>query len=57
MKRVLIVGCPGAGKSTAVEKLSRMTDLPVIHLDEHDWLPGWKRSEKPVAVQGGGPSL
>lgn len=42
MKRVLIVGCPGAGKSTAAKALSEVTGLPVIHLDRHYWQPGWR---------------
>lgn len=45
MQRVLIVGCPGAGKSTAARRLAGLTGLPVIHLDQHYWLPGWVRPE------------
>lgn len=33
MKRVAVVGCPGAGKTTFTRKLSEKTRLPVIHLD------------------------
>ncbi len=33
MKRVAIVGCPGAGKTTFARKLSEKTKLPVVHLD------------------------
>jgi len=40
MNRVLIVGCPGAGKTTLARRLSEHTGLPVIHLDSHFWLPG-----------------
>ncbi|WP_193171354.1 P-loop NTPase family protein [Nisaea nitritireducens] len=43
MKRILIVGCPGAGKSTAARSLTKITGLPVIHLDGHYWKPGWVR--------------
>ncbi|MBA8878271.1 AAA family ATPase [Phyllobacterium myrsinacearum] len=45
MKRILIVGCPGAGKSTVAKQLAEMTGLPLIHLDRHYWLPGWKRPD------------
>ncbi|TCP77414.1 adenylate kinase family enzyme [Rhizobium sp. PP-CC-2G-626] len=45
MKRVLIVGCPGAGKSTLARELAGMTGLPVIHLDKHYWQPGWQRPD------------
>ncbi|MEP3115803.1 isopentenyl transferase family protein [Nisaea sp.] len=43
MNRVLILGCPGAGKSTAARSLAKITGLPVIHLDRHYWKPGWIR--------------
>ena len=33
MKRVMIVGCPGAGKSTFARKLRDRTGLPLYHLD------------------------
>ena len=41
MKRVLIMGCGGAGKSTLADALSQRTGLPVIPLDGHFWTPGW----------------
>ncbi|WP_244628315.1 adenylate kinase [Tardiphaga robiniae] len=48
LKRILIVGCPGAGKSTAARALSEITGLPVIHLDRHYWLPGWRMPDSDV---------
>lgn len=33
MNKVLIIGCPGAGKSTFSRKLSRKTGLPLHYLD------------------------
>ena len=33
MKRVVIIGSPGSGKSTFAAALSKKTGLPVIHLD------------------------
>lgn len=33
MKRVVVVGCPGSGKTTFSKKLATKTKLPVIHLD------------------------
>jgi len=41
MKRVLIVGSPGAGKSTLAASLARRTGLPLYHLDQLYWQPGW----------------
>ena len=40
-RRVLIVGCGGAGKSTLARELGKRTGLPVVHLDRIWWLPGW----------------
>jgi adenylate kinase family enzyme len=33
MKRVTIVGCPGAGKSTFARALAEKTNIPLLHLD------------------------
>lgn len=33
MKRILIIGCPGSGKSTLSRVLSKKLDLPILHLD------------------------
>ncbi len=41
MDRILIVGCPGAGKSTMAKRLAQIVGLPLIHLDQQYWLPGW----------------
>lgn len=42
MKRVIIIGCGGAGKSTLAQKLGALTGLPVVHLDRLFWKPGWE---------------
>jgi adenylate kinase family enzyme len=41
VQRVAVVGSGGAGKSTFARALGRITRLPVIHLDENYWSPGW----------------
>jgi adenylate kinase family enzyme len=41
MQRVLVIGSPGAGKSTFALKLGKKINLPVIHLDKEFWNPGW----------------
>lgn len=33
MKKVIVIGCPGAGKSTFARKLREKTGLPLYHLD------------------------
>lgn len=33
MKRVIVIGCPGSGKTTFAEKLSKISGLPLYHLD------------------------
>jgi adenylate kinase family enzyme len=46
MNRVLVIGNAGAGKSTLAAKLGSILDLPVIHLDQHFWQPGWVETEQ-----------
>lgn len=41
MRRVAVIGCSGSGKSVLAQELGRITGLPVIHLDQAYWQPGW----------------
>ena len=41
MRRVLVIGPCGAGKSTLAFKLAERTGLPLHHMDKLNWLPGW----------------
>ncbi|WP_349775075.1 AAA family ATPase [Frigidibacter sp. SD6-1] len=41
MQRIMIIGQPGAGKSTLAAALGQRTGLPVIHIDHIHWQPGW----------------
>ena len=42
MQRVLVIGISGAGKSTLARRLAQRSGLPLIHLDQEFWQPGWK---------------
>lgn len=37
MKKVIIIGCPGAGKSTFALSLHNKTGIPLYHLDMLNW--------------------
>ena len=41
MKKVIVIGCPGSGKTTFAEKLSKSTGLPLYYLDAI-----WHRPDK-----------
>lgn len=47
MRRVLVIGIPGAGKSTFSRVLAGRTGLPLVHLDKEFWRPGWKMTPLP----------
>lgn len=46
MERVMIIGCSGAGKSTLARALGEKLGLPVVHLDQLWWNPGWVESDR-----------
>lgn len=46
MKRILIIGNGGAGKTTLSLKLQSTLGLDVIHLDQHYWKPYWTEPDK-----------
>lgn len=47
-KRILVIGCPGSGKSTFAKRLSKLTGIPVTHLDNLWWKPGWVEEKREV---------
>lgn len=46
MKKVLVIGCCGAGKSTFSRKLHNIINLELIHLDQYYHKPNWEEPEK-----------
>lgn len=46
MRRVLVIGSGGAGKSTFARRLGRALDIEVIHLDSLYWKAGWIETAK-----------
>ena len=54
MRRILIIGNAGAGKSTFGRKLAEKTGLPLVHLDKIYWRGNWEhltREEFDKALQ------
>jgi adenylate kinase family enzyme len=45
MKRILIFGSSGAGKSTFAKRMNDILGIEIIHLDQHYWKPNWTRTE------------
>ena len=48
MQKVIVIGCPGSGKSTFSRALSQKTDLPLFHLDMLYWNADRTTVEKSV---------
>ena len=46
MKRVIVIGSGGAGKSTLARALGQRLGLPVVHLDAQFWQAGWKERQR-----------
>ena len=34
MKKIIVIGCPGSGKSTFAKELNKLYNLPLYHLDQ-----------------------
>ena len=48
LQRILVLGCPGSGKSTMARLLAAKTGLPLIPLDRLYWRRGWVEEDKAV---------
>ncbi|QQO11675.1 AAA family ATPase [Bradyrhizobium diazoefficiens] len=45
MRRIIVVGSQGSGKTSLALRLGRKLGLPVVHLDVLYWRPGWTPSD------------
>ena len=48
MKRIMVIGCPGSGKSVLSRELQSITSLPLYHLDNLYWNSDKTKVETPV---------
>jgi adenylate kinase family enzyme len=46
MRKVLVIGSGGSGKSTFAKRLGARLNIKVIHLDSIYWKPGWVETPK-----------
>lgn len=51
MKKIIIIGCPGSGKSTFARALHQKTGLPLYHLDMLYWNADKTTVEKGVFLE------
>lgn len=42
MKRIIVIGCPGSGKTTLSKALSEKLGTELIHLDKIQWQGNWE---------------
>jgi len=43
VKKVAVIGCAGSGKTHTAMILQEKLNLPVYHLDQYAWKPGWEK--------------
>lgn len=51
MNRIIIIGCPGSGKSTFARELHNITGIPLCHLDVLYWNADKTIVPKPLFLQ------
>lgn len=51
MKKIIVIGCPGSGKSTFSRELHSKTGIPLYHLDMMYWNEDKTKVEKNVFLE------
>lgn len=51
MDRIIVIGCPGAGKSTFSRALNEITGIPLYHLDMMYWNSDRSKVERDVFLK------
>ncbi len=46
LRRIMVIGSPGAGKSWFSRRLGAVTGIEVFHLDRLFWKPGWTETPR-----------
>ncbi len=51
MEKIIVIGCPGSGKSTFSKALHAVTGIPLYHLDRMYWNADQTTVERPVFLK------
>lgn len=51
MKRVLVIGVSGSGKTYFAKRLAEILSIPVVHLDSIFWNENWVEEDEDVVTQ------
>jgi adenylate kinase family enzyme len=46
LRRILVIGSGGSGKTTLARRLGDILSIPVVHLDTLYWRPGWNEPSR-----------
>ena len=51
MKKIMVIGCPGSGKSTFSRALHKILGIPIFYLDMMFWNADKTTVERPVFME------
>lgn len=51
MKRVVVIGTSGSGKTTFANGLARLLNVPHIELDQLHWNPNWQETPREAFIE------